>query len=103
MPDQPHHRELGATASCSLWLAKAHLACRGQQRCRIKGDSWFGSVKACLALLNHGVESIFQIKTGHKMYPKKFIEETMEGMPAVAKLIVAHLLRIIIGIAFAYM
>jgi hypothetical protein len=34
-----------------------------------------------LALLNHGVESVFQIKTGHKLYPKKFIEETMEGMP----------------------
>ncbi len=87
MPDQPHHRELGATASCSLRLAKARLACRDQQRCGIKGDSWFGSVKACLALLNHGVESVFQIKTGHKLYPKKFIEETMEGMPGGVHLI----------------
>ncbi len=106
MPDQPYHRELGATASCSLRLAKAHLACRDQQRCGIKGDSWFGSVKACLALLNHGVESVFQIKTSHKMYPKKFIEETMEGMPGGVHLVLEgihqHTEERLIAIGYCY-
>ncbi len=87
MPDQPHHRELGATASCSLRLAKARLVCGDEQRCGIKGDSWFGSVKACLEILNYGVESVVQIKTGHKMHPKKFIEETLEGMPGGVQII----------------
>ncbi len=106
MPDQPHHRELGVTASCSLRIAKGRLACGDNQTCGIKGDSWFGSVKACLALHQHGVESVFQIKTGHKMYPKKFIEDTLEGMPGGVQLILEgvhqHTEERLIAMGFCY-
>jgi hypothetical protein len=47
----------------------------------VKGDSWFGSVKACLALNRHGVEGVFQIKTCYRLYPKVFIKDTLKGVP----------------------
>ena len=48
---------------------------------KVKGDSWFGSVKTVLKLQFPGQEGVFQIKTGHCGYPKAFIEDAMKGMP----------------------
>ena len=47
----------------------------------IKGNAWFRSVKAAAALANEGIEAVLQVKTGHSLYPKKFIEERLKGCP----------------------
>ena len=47
----------------------------------VKGDAWFGSVKAAAALSNEGIEAVLQVKTGHSLYPKKFIDDTLKGCP----------------------
>jgi len=65
-----HWQELGATVACTLRLEG------------IKGDAWFGSVKACLALYARGIEPVFQVKTNHKLYPKQFIDDALHGMPS---------------------
>ena len=33
-------------------------------------DSWFGSVRACIALLERGLLCVLNVKTAHKYYPK---------------------------------
>ena len=47
----------------------------------MKGDSWFGSVKAAADIASKGMHSIFQVKTSHSLYPKKFIEDTLADAP----------------------
>ena len=47
----------------------------------MKGDAWFGSVKAAAALSNEGIECVLQVKTGNSLYPKKFIDEMLRGCP----------------------
>ena len=47
----------------------------------IKGDAWFGSVKAAAALAEEGTEAVLQVKTGHSLFPKKFIEDALSGSP----------------------
>ena len=55
---------------------------RGDQyRTCIKGDAWFGSVKAAAALAEEGIEAVLQVKTGHSLYPKKFIADVLDGSP----------------------
>ena len=80
MPLLEHWQELGATAACTLRLGLMHLKTH-QDRAGIKGDAWFGSVKACLALYARGIESVFQVKTNHKLFPKQFIDDALQGMP----------------------
>jgi len=81
MPNEPFSREIGATAACTVRLGLHHQASQGNRSCGVKGDSWFGSVKTCLNLYSRGMEGIFQVKTGHRMYPKAFIEDSLKGMP----------------------
>jgi hypothetical protein len=91
MATQAYFQDLGATASCTLRLGLLHLKAKtsGSETkvCGIKGDAWFGSVKTCSTLLAHGMESIFQVKTAHKDYPKKFIDEKMKNMPGGVHLV----------------
>ena len=47
----------------------------------MKGDAWFGSVKAAANLAQRGVECVLQVKTGHSLYPKKFIEDALKDAP----------------------
>ena len=47
----------------------------------MKGDAWFGSVKAAANLAEKGVEAVLQVKTGHLLYPKAFVEDTLRGCP----------------------
>lgn len=54
---------------------------REEYRKVIKGDAWFGSVKAAAALANNGMEGVLQVKTGHSLFPKKIIEEALAGAP----------------------
>ena len=53
----------------------------------IKGDSWFGSVKAAAALAEEGIEAVLQIKTGHSLFPKDFISKMLEGCPGGVHLV----------------
>jgi hypothetical protein len=67
---------------------KAKTSSSETKVCGIKGDAWFGSVKPCSTLLAHGIESIFQVKTAQKDYPKKFIdEEKMKNMQGGVQLL----------------
>ena len=47
----------------------------------MKGDSWFGSVKAAAALAKEGFECVLQVKTGHALYPKEFITDALDKAP----------------------
>jgi len=83
MPNEPFHRELGATAACTVRMALKHQASRppGAGKGGVKGDSWFGSAKTANELQRRGCEGVFQVKTGHRGYPKAFIKDAMKGMP----------------------
>ena len=47
----------------------------------IKGDSWFGSVKAAAEIAERGMQCCMQVKTSTSLYPKKYIEEALKGNP----------------------
>ena len=47
----------------------------------MKGDAWFGSVKAAAQLAERGIECILQVKTGHSLFPKAFIENALKDAP----------------------
>ena len=47
----------------------------------MKGDAWFGSVKAAAALADKGIECIMQVKTGHTLFPKQYVEEALKDTP----------------------
>ena len=47
----------------------------------MKGDAWFGSVKAAAALAQRGIECVLQVKTGHSLYPKAFVEQALKESP----------------------
>ena len=47
----------------------------------MKGDAWFGSVKAAANLAQRGIECVLQVKTGHSLYPKVFVEEALKDAP----------------------
>jgi hypothetical protein len=70
---------LGATAACTLQLTE--LALDGNSECGIMGDAWFGSVKAAVALSKKGYKSILPVKTGHGLFPKNFIDDTLKDAP----------------------
>ncbi len=44
------------------------------------GDSWFASVKTCVELAKKGYKFMGQVKTAHRNFPKKHIEEFMKDM-----------------------
>jgi hypothetical protein len=50
---------------------------KGLKHC-IQGDAWFGSVHTANELGLHGHEGIFQVKQYHSLFPKEFIENTLE-------------------------
>ena len=44
---------------------------------RIVGDSWFGPIKTCVELWDiNGLYSNLLVKTAHKKYPRKFLQES---------------------------
>lgn len=47
----------------------------------VKGDSWFGSVKAAAHIAGKGMHCIMQVKTSHSLFPKTYIEEALDGTP----------------------
>jgi hypothetical protein len=57
----------GATRACTL---RVTTPWHNTDRIVIV-DSWFGSVRTCLALMNHGLFSVLAIKTGSDGFPKQ--------------------------------
>ena len=45
------------------------------------GDSWFGSVKAAVAVAKAGNHACFIIKTGYSKSPKKYLDDKMKDFP----------------------
>ncbi len=60
---QRHCAALGATAACTLRLMKE--ATDGDSRVGggVRGDAWFGSVKAATAFAQKGYKAVLQVKT----------------------------------------
>ena len=53
----------------------------------IKGDVWVGSVRAAAALGVRGHRAVMQVKTNSGLFPKKFIADTLDGMPGGVKIV----------------
>jgi hypothetical protein len=68
--------EHGCTSGCSLCMSEAcnQPVAAGQNR-GVKGDSWFGIVRLGDIMGQQGVCAMLKIKTGHTLYPGKFMEE----------------------------
>ena len=49
-------------------------------------DAWFGSVKAAVAHGKRGVHFIAGVKTGHKLFPKLYLEAMLDPLPGGSKL-----------------
>jgi hypothetical protein len=82
---------VGATAACTLRMMEASCQHNGL----LFGDSWFGSVLACVAgrlVLRNGlkVHSMFAIKTGHRFFPKEHIERLLEPLPSGARIVLRN-------------
>jgi hypothetical protein len=45
----------------------------------LQADTWLGSEKAAVALGKKGYKAVLQVKTGHGLFQKKFIEETQRS------------------------
>jgi hypothetical protein len=74
--------EHGCTSGCSLRMSEAcnQPVAAGQNRA-LKGGSWFGHVRLADNLGQQGARAMLQIKTGHALYPAKFMEEKIKGGP----------------------
>ncbi len=81
MQSQRHCAELGATAACTLRLMEEVHKDNSQVVAGLRADAWFGSVKAAVALAKEGYKAVLQVKTGHGLFQKKFIEETLKDAP----------------------
>jgi hypothetical protein len=72
---------LGATAACTLRLMEEAQCDDNQTGAGLRADAWFGSVKAAVALAKKGYKAVLQVKPGHGLFPKKFIESALEDAP----------------------
>jgi len=81
MSTTQYQQELGATAACTLRLAEGCIHPE-ENRCHtIKGDAWFGSVKAAAALGRKGIRAVLQVKNNKGLFPKDYIEKALEDAP----------------------
>lgn len=88
MKNQPHFKELGATASCCKRVVDGmNQMDEDLTNELLVADSWFGNLISLRALTEPDEETnirrnvIFSIKTGHKLFPKKQIEEILRDKP----------------------
>ena len=94
MRNKLFQQELGASAACVLRGVKATEGFMNAfDPCGVPdqnnqlsprlylGDSWFGSVRAAVAIAKAGHHACFMIKTAHSKSPKKFLEEQMASYP----------------------
>jgi hypothetical protein len=82
MKSKMFNAAIGATAGCTLRLLLNSIADEEKGlKHGIRGDAWFGSVRAAAEISRRGHEAVFQIKQNHGLYPKAFIEETLKEAP----------------------
>jgi hypothetical protein len=79
-PNLKYNRDFGATTGVCLRLIELADPEDGLKEC-IKGDAWFGSIRACAALGGKGHKAFLQIKGNTCFYSKTFIEEQMAATP----------------------
>ena len=78
---------LGATADCMVQMLEGLIGTQDANVGHgIKGDAWFGSVRAA-ALGVRGHRAVMQVKTNSSLFPKKFIADMMDGMPGGVKIV----------------
>jgi hypothetical protein len=77
---QKYNKDFRATTGVCLRLVEAADPKDGLKE-YIKGDAWFGSVRACAAVGEKGHKAFLQIKGNKGLYPKVFIEEQMASTP----------------------
>jgi hypothetical protein len=82
---------IGATSACTLRLTE--LALEGNSNWGIMGDTWFGSVKAAAVVAKKGYKTILQVKTGHGLYPKKYIDDALKDAPGGVWIVLESLHR----------
>ena len=92
MKDKEYNSSLGATAGCTLRMAKALSQSKIDGNIEIiMGDAWFGSVKAACHIVSceegSKKEAIFQIKTNSGGYPKKAMKEILQNEPGGTSLV----------------
>ncbi len=71
MASQKYQQELGVTAACTLQLSEGCIAPEDDRCHTIKGDAWFGSVKAAAALGRKGFRAVLQVKNNKRLFPKR--------------------------------
>jgi hypothetical protein len=82
MKMQQFNNQVGATAGCTLRALLGTIPPdEKDKRFGIRGDAWFGSVRAANEVALGGQEAGFQIKTYHSSFPKDFIEATLKDAP----------------------
>jgi len=82
MKNMQFNKEVGATAGCTLRSLLGSISDKENfTKFGIRGDAWFGSVRAANEVGIRGHEGVFQIKTYHASYPKEFIEEALKDAP----------------------
>jgi len=78
---EQYYDTLGATAACTLQLMEEVQRDDDRTGAGLRADAWFGSVKAAVAIAKKGYKAVLQVKTGHGLFPKKFIESALADSP----------------------
>ena len=98
MTHKPYFVANGATCSCVLRLGKGTKN-NGQVpdaliRNLYYGDSWFAFLKTAVAVTEElDSEFLGPVKTAHKQFPKKFLENTMKEWPPGSHLVMETTVR----------
>lgn len=72
----------GSTVGCSLRLTEQTISPQNATSIHgLRGDAWFGSVKAASQMAVRGYQCCFQIKVYSALYPKEFIEDVLKDAP----------------------
>ena len=77
MKGKQFYSDFGTTTATTLRLMEPLF---GSGRVCL-GDSWFGSVKTCCALLDRGLFSVLNVKTAHRGFPRATLERLLASDP----------------------
>lgn len=72
---------LGATAAFMLQLQEEEQDGDIHLGAGVRGDAWFGSVKAVEALAQIGYKAVLYVKTGQRLFPMNFVEYSLKDAP----------------------
>jgi hypothetical protein len=88
MKEMMYNNRIGATSGCTLRMMEDTVG-EDTPFNGIIGDAWFGSTRTVSEVVKAGFEGIFQIKQYTALFPKKFIEETLEEAPGGVKIVLS--------------